>query len=235
MGLDLDRLDEIKIVDSNGDELGIDGSGNIGVNVQGTVTVDAVNLDIRDLTHVSDNVGIGDGTNLAAVNASLELQVRDDDANTDLDTIAGAIHLEDSAHTTADPGIFALAVRQDADAAFGADGDYSPLQVDSSGFLKVAGSFTAAEDAYDTIKSTAETVGVAAAEIVSTPLTNRKRIIIQNKGSVSSYVGPTGVTTASGLEISKKSSLEFKASATANIFMISGSAAQDHRVFEMAD
>lgn len=37
------------------------------VSVQGTVTVDAVDLDIRDLTHVAakDSVQIGDGTNLA--------------------------------------------------------------------------------------------------------------------------------------------------------------------------
>ena len=36
-------------------------------SVAGTVTVDAVNLDIRDLTHVSDSVSIGDGTTLADV------------------------------------------------------------------------------------------------------------------------------------------------------------------------
>ena len=35
----------------------------------GSLTVDAVNLDIRDLTHVSDSVQIGDGTDLMLVNA----------------------------------------------------------------------------------------------------------------------------------------------------------------------
>lgn len=44
---------------------------------------------------------------------------------------------EDAAHTTGDVGVMALAVRQDADAAFGADLDYSPLQLDDNGFLKV--------------------------------------------------------------------------------------------------
>jgi len=56
-----------------------------------SLTVDAVNLDIRDLTDASDSVKIGDGVETANVNASNELQVRDDDANTDLDTIAGAV------------------------------------------------------------------------------------------------------------------------------------------------
>ena len=64
-----------------------DGAGSL--TVDGSVTVSATNLDIRDLTHVSDSVKVGDGTETANVNASNELQVRDDDANTDLDTIAG--------------------------------------------------------------------------------------------------------------------------------------------------
>ena len=65
-----------------------DGSVNITDN-GGSITVDGVDLDIRDLDHVSDSVSIGDGTEIAAVNASNELQVRDDDANTALSTIAG--------------------------------------------------------------------------------------------------------------------------------------------------
>lgn len=45
-----------------------DGSINITDN-GGSITVDAVDLDIRNLTHVSDSVKIGDGTDLLAVNA----------------------------------------------------------------------------------------------------------------------------------------------------------------------
>ena len=44
---------------------------------------------------------------------------------------------EDAAHSSGDTGVMALGVRQDADAALGADGDYTPLQVDSNGYLKV--------------------------------------------------------------------------------------------------
>lgn len=44
---------------------------------------------------------------------------------------------EDAAHASGDTGVMALGVRQDADAALGADGDYTPLQVDSNGYLKV--------------------------------------------------------------------------------------------------
>lgn len=52
--------------------------------------------------------------------------------------IAGRF-LEDSAHSSGDPGIHMLAVRRDADTTMvDTDGDYAPLQVDASGRLKVA-------------------------------------------------------------------------------------------------
>jgi len=46
--------------------------GASAVNIQdggNSITVDASNLDIRDLTHVSDSVKIGDGTDFLAINA----------------------------------------------------------------------------------------------------------------------------------------------------------------------
>jgi len=50
-----------------------------------------------------------------------------------------AQYAEDSAHTSGDTGLFALAVRNDADASLvDTDGDYAPLQVDANGRLKVA-------------------------------------------------------------------------------------------------
>ena len=41
----------------------------------GSLTVDAINLDIRDLTHVSDSVKIGDGTDFLAINADGSINV----------------------------------------------------------------------------------------------------------------------------------------------------------------
>ncbi len=291
MSLTLDRLEEIKIVDSNGDELGIDASGYITANINGTVAISATDLDIRDLTHVSDSVKIGDGTETANVNASNELQVVDDGANTLLGTIdadtsalagtvdgtelqvdivaalpAGTnnigdvdiasiaagdnnignvdivtmpgIYAEDSAHSSSDDGMFALAVRQDADAAFGADGDYGPLQLDSNGFLKVSGSFTAEEDSYDTLKASVETVGTSAVELATTPLSGRKNIIVQNLGSSDIYLAEDNTVTVAGatggILVSKKSNLELKASAVMNLWAISANAGNDIRVLEMA-
>ena len=47
---------------------------------------------------------------------------------------------EDAAHTTGDTGVMSLAVRLDSGASLAdTDGDYAPLQVDSSGALRVTG------------------------------------------------------------------------------------------------
>ena len=60
-GISIDDLVEIQITDGT-NTLAIDGSGNIGItDGGGSLTVDAVDLDIRDLTHVSDSVKVGDG------------------------------------------------------------------------------------------------------------------------------------------------------------------------------
>jgi len=84
------------------------------------------------------------------------------------------------------------------------------------------------------IKSTAETVGTSVAEIVATPLAGRRFITIQNEGSVPVFVGASGITTATGAKISKKSSATFQWGEDIDIFMISGTASQDVRVLESA-
>lgn len=61
-------------------------------------------------------------------------------------------HNEDVAHATGDAGIMALAVRADTAAATGADGDYVPLLVDSTGRLWVQNA------ALDAIKTAVEVI-----------------------------------------------------------------------------
>lgn len=57
-----------------GAAVNIQDGGNT-ITVDGAVTVSATNLDVRDLTHVSDSVRIGDGTDLALVSAAGALLV----------------------------------------------------------------------------------------------------------------------------------------------------------------
>ena len=85
--------------------------------------------------------------------AAIETELLDqgttlDSIDTDTSTIAGDTtsidalltalsKAEDSAHGSGDQGIMSLAVQQTADVALAGDGDYAPLQVDASGYLKV--------------------------------------------------------------------------------------------------
>lgn len=67
-------------VDADGDYATLlqDANGRLYTQIHdggNSITVDAVNLDIRDLTHVSDSIRIGDGTDLANVTAAGELNV----------------------------------------------------------------------------------------------------------------------------------------------------------------
>lgn len=58
-------------IQDGGNSITVDGS----VSITGSVTVTATDLDIRDLTHVSDSVKIGDGTDFLAVNADGSINV----------------------------------------------------------------------------------------------------------------------------------------------------------------
>lgn len=71
---------------------------------------------------------------------------------------------EDAAHTSGDPGLMALAVRTDSAAALATtDGDYSPLQLDANGFLRITLG-TALSSTVDSVTAVAS--GVAAHDAV---------------------------------------------------------------------
>lgn len=75
-----------KTVDANQLAVNADGSVNITDN-SGSLTVDAVNLDIRDLTHVSDSVKVGDGTDFLAINADGSINITDNGGSLTVDAV----------------------------------------------------------------------------------------------------------------------------------------------------
>lgn len=90
------------------------GAGASAVNIQdggNSLTVDAVNLDIRDLTHVSDSVKIGDGTDFLAVNTDGSINVKISDASpgtpiNSYNTVANVAGGASSTHTYTSTGNF---------------------------------------------------------------------------------------------------------------------------------
>ena len=73
-----------------------------------------------------------------------------------------------------------------------------------------------------------------AAQAGGSPLTNRRGILIQNLGTKSIFIGATGVTTSSGIEIQSKTSLWLAISEATTMYAISTAATQDVRVLEVA-
>ena len=68
----------------------------------------------------------------------------------------------------------------------------------------------------------------------ATPLAGRTRMMIQNSGTQSVFVGPTGVTSASGMELTKGGTLSLEIGEAIDLFAIAASGAQDVRVLEFA-
>jgi hypothetical protein len=74
----------------------------------------------------------------AVTNAGTFVVQENGAALTALQLIDNVVLAEDAAHVSGDAGIQSLAVRNDSDTSLaGTTGDYTPLQVDSNGYLKV--------------------------------------------------------------------------------------------------
>lgn len=103
-------------VADNGSTLSVDDGGG-SLTVDGTVAVSG---------------------SVAVTNAGTFATQVDGAALTALQLIDNIVLAEDAAHVSGDPGVQALAVRNDSDASLaGTTGDYTPLQVDANGYLKV--------------------------------------------------------------------------------------------------
>ena len=216
---------DIRDIDAAQDNIAIsDGTDTLAVNGDGSINsvVTATNLDIRDLTHVSDSVKIGDGTDLLAVNADGSINVNASISGLTFD------YAEDSAHVSGDVGSYSLSVREDSLAiSTSASGDYQSIKTDALGRMWM-------NETTQSMAHAAVTVGVTAQDLSATDLANRKRILVQNRGSKSIFIGNIGVTIATGIEIPSGGNAEFMMGPSIDLHAISGTAGQNVRVLELA-
>lgn len=194
----------------------------------------------------TSNIAISDGTNTLAVNANGSL---------DVEFAAGAqIEITDGTETlliNADGSLNAVVTATDLDIrglAFATDSvDVSGSSVTVSATDLDIRNLTFATDKVDASGSNVRTssdtgisnsqaaVTATAAEVLASPLANRREVTIQNEGTQPVYVGSSaGVTAANGLKISKGASATFEWGANVDIFMISASGSQDVRFLESA-
>jgi hypothetical protein len=133
-----------------------------------SIEVTATDLDIRDLTHASDSVKIGDGTDFLAVNGdgsinvvatATDLDIRDLVNTQDSIAIGDEstlvdMAIMDSAFGVTSAGFPIMGIRRDADTSpVSATGDSHPLVFDSLGRLKTDASVDFGNDADDAASS----------------------------------------------------------------------------------
>jgi hypothetical protein len=213
-------------VDVSGSEVSLDAATLAALEtitvLQGTSpwVVSATDLDIRDLSHSQDSVKIGDGTDFLAVNADGSINV----------AIGGGV--ADDAADSGNP--LKIGYRaHDASAALGAlsaDGDRADALSDlyRRVFINDAPNISALNAAVS-VDTTAGGIAIPA-----TPLAGRTRLIIQNNGDKSIFVGTGTVTAANGIEIGKGGALTLEAGEALAYKAIAASGTQDIRIMEQA-
>lgn len=171
--------------------------------------------------HVRLSNGSASVDTLPVSNAGTFATQIDGAALTALQLIDNIVLAEDAAHSTGDAGVQALAVRNDSDASLaGTTGDYTPLQVDANGYLKVnikagaaAGGTSATDDEAFTIGSGAGTpimgvvssdsadsgdvavVGMTATRSLKTVVTNSSGTIIDPQTDDAAFTAASGLVS----------------------------------------
>ena len=183
--VDLDAADDSVASwthDGTGNAIGSTGGALHISDAGGSLTVDATDLDIRDLSHTQDSARIGDGTDLVTVTNVAS------DYGLDVNIINTELPISDTAL------------------------------------------------ANTAIATAANTLDVAntAEDLVASPLANRKYLFAYNNGNKEAYLGPTGVSAATGFPIPPGSLLELRAGPSIDIEWVSADTNQEMRTMELS-
>jgi len=197
----------IKIIDSDGDELEVNADGSINVSASITDPV-KFRLDGSVVEVLEDTV-------TPANNQPLPVKLTS--VTGDIAITAGDLNVQ-LEHTGANFDSVRL-------------GDGTTLvSVSTNNDMQVV------DRADDGVATTAVSVDttVGGVQLVSSALTERKYIEIQNLDSKSIFLGPSGVTTSNGLRIPAKGSWSGKVGANVSLYAIAPSGTADVRILELA-
>lgn len=254
--ISLDSIDylnhSIQIKDADGDALAIGADGSLNVTDNGgSLTVDAVDLDIRDLVFATDKVDVSNSTvNLSAGSlAALEsitvqngagasaVNIQDGGNSITVDgtvAISGTVAVTQSTSpwvvSATDFDIRDLSHTQDS-VKIGDGTDF--LAVNADGSLNVQ-TVEAGYSSWSVVAASVDAT-IGGTQLVAAPLSNRLRVEIQNLGDKDIYIKQsTGVTAANGFKIPKGSSYEQALDAGAAIWAIATGSSADLRIAQYA-
>ena len=146
-------------------------------------------------------------------------------------TLTALSKAEDAAHVSGDQGIQALAVRQDTLAAStSADGDYASLKTTAAGRLYVDAEISNDPETANTsvvVNATAVDNTAGGTDLVGTDLADRKYLFVANEGNKAIFLGPSGVTSATGFPLYPGSMIEMRAGDSIDLHAIGQNASTD--------
>ena len=228
----------------------------------GSLTVDAVQLDIDDLDQGTDSVAVGDGTNLISLTASGEVKIVDngnsitvdavqldiDDLNATDDAVSSwlkdgtgnAISSTGGSLHIADGGGSLTVDATDLDIRDLTHASDSVKIGDGTDFLAVNGdgsiNVVSTQGSYTALKNVAETVGITIGAVVdgADELAARKSLWLYNNGNKTTYFGQTGITVATGFPLPPGSMAQMLAGDAMDVFMIADGAGMNVRTLQFA-
>lgn len=195
--------------------------GAAAVNIQdggNSITVDAVDLDIRDLAFATDSVTAHQGGTWVIDSITNDVNV----TATDLD-IRDLSAAQDSVESWTMDGT-GTAITSTAGALDVYITGSDPLTINDAALADTA------------IANAANTLDVAntAEDVVAAPLANRKYLWVYNKGNKKVYVGASGVSETTGFPISPGAYMEMRAGASIDIEWVSKDTNQEIRTLELS-
>jgi hypothetical protein len=180
-------------------------NGDISLDVH----ISNSDLDIRDLAFATDSVDVS-GSEISLDAATLAALESVTVSATDLD-----IRDLDSAQDSVE---IATAAGQ-------------ALTIESDGSLNVNSS----EAGYSACSNATKAIAITATDIVTSELTDRKELTIQNVGSKDVYIGcDNTVTTSNGLLVPKGATASFRFGPSINVHAIADGGVSELRVLELA-
>lgn len=84
------------------------------------------------------------------------------------------------------------------------------------------------------IASSAASVSTTAASLIASPLSNRRRLLLQNLGNHAIFVGGAAVSTSDGIRIPAGANVELELGSAVNLYALCASGSADVRILEMA-
>lgn len=212
-----------------------------------TAVVSATDLDIRNLVFATDKVDASGSvvelgaTSLAALETITVLQGTSP-------WVVSATDLDIRDLSSATDSISAVASGNIADDAVDSG---NPIKVGSRAVTGPLAAISAADDRADLISdlyrriyvndsanigvaSAAVSVAGTATNLAASALGGRRRMMILNNSGKPIYVGPSGVTTSSGLRIAAGGNMSLEIGPNVALYAIGDGSGQDARVFELA-